>query len=66
VRRNSDGHLDGLGGFEQPPEIRDRVVLCNALAEDRPSSAAGAQEVVLRVDHDQRRPRALEHEPGVR
>lgn len=66
VRRDSDGHVAGLSRFEEAREIRDCVVLGDASAEDRPSGTVGAQEVVLGVDHDQRRPRPVEHEFRVR
>jgi hypothetical protein len=66
VRRDSDSHVAGLSRFEQPREIRDHLVLGDALAEDWPSGTAGAQEVALGVDHDQRRPRPVEHESRVR
>lgn len=66
VRRDGDSHVAGVSRFEQPREVRDRVVLSDALTEDWPSGTVGAQEAVLGVDHDQRRPGPVEHESRVR
>ena len=66
VRRDGDSHAAGLSRFEEVREIGDHLVLGDALAEDRPSGTVGAQEVVLGVDYDQRRPGPVEHESRVR
>ena len=65
VGRDSDSHAAGLGRLEEPREIRDHVVLGDALTKEWPSGTVGAQEVVLGVDHHQRRPRPVEHESRV-
>jgi len=66
VRRDGDSHVAGPSRFEQPGEIGDHLVLGDALTEDRPSGTVGAQEIVLGVDHDQRRPSPVECELRVR
>jgi hypothetical protein len=60
VRRDEDRQVGALGGPEQVFEVLHYVVLCHGLPHDSPGYALLVQEVVLRVDDDQRYPSGLE------
>ena len=55
VGRDEHAVVPVLRGLEQPGEVLDGVVLLDAGADQSPGDALLAQDVVLRVDDDQRR-----------
>src|SRR3954452_7222177 len=55
VRGDEDAVTLSLRGLEEPFEVLDGAVLADAGADQPPRDALLAQDVVLRVDHHQRR-----------
>lgn len=66
VRRDRHRHVGLLGRLEQAPDVGHRAVVLDALADDAPGHAVGAQEVDLRIGHDKRGPLDIEREIGRR
>jgi len=52
MRRYRDGQIGGLGGLEQAANIGHCVVLLDALADDTPGDAFGAQKIDLGIGDD--------------
>lgn len=52
VGRDGDPETSALRGLEESLDVRDGVVLLDALADQPPGDAMLAQDIVLRVDDD--------------
>ena len=60
MRGDRDGHAARLGRLHQALDVVDGAVLFDALADHAPGDAIGAQEIDLRVGHDQRGARVID------